>query len=317
MKALGMDTVILQHATYGNPGDVFYAPNTLGLPAPSGDLFGQVLRAADALGGMRIMLGLGYRDDWKYEGGATLQAYAALTRFNLTVAGDLVRNYGRSPSWWGWYLPQEADSQRTWEPVSAGAGTPLGRLLDGYYRPVMQRLKELAPDKPIAIAPFFGYGAMEPKVFGAWWELLLRGCPVDILMMQDGIGVYHATLAPHPGSSAEGPPFMQVDPYLTAARDACRRAGKSFWLDLEAFREVRDDESVPATWEAATIGGRPYPGLREQLQHEAPLVHAGGPCGDRIICYEFLEDLSPTAGGGNQAAAITLNRAYHAFIAAP
>ncbi len=312
-----MDTVILQHATYGHPGEAFYVPNAAGLPAPAGDFYGDVLAAAEAAGGMRVFLGLGYRDDWKYDGSATAAEYAALTRFNVRIAEDLGRRFGRSPAFGGWYLPQEADSQRTWEPAGDGPGTPLGRLLDGYYRPVMNRLTALTPGRPIAIAPFFGYNAMDPATFTAWWTLLLRRCPVDILMMQDGIGVYHAGFAPHPGPATAGPPFMDARPYLAAARNACVAAGKSFWIDVEVFREVRDDESVPAPWTAATLGGRSFPGVREQLEREAPLLTAHGPQGDRMVCYEFLDDLSAAAPGDGRAGAAALNRAYRAFFALP
>ena len=78
MKAAGLDTVILQHATFGHPGDALWSPNDLGLPAPSGNLIGDLLAAADRARGMSIFLGLGYRTNWNFTGGHSQAEYRAL-----------------------------------------------------------------------------------------------------------------------------------------------------------------------------------------------------------------------------------------------
>ncbi len=284
MKAAGLDTVILQHATYGDPGQALWTPNDLGLPAPSGNLVGDLLGAAERAGGLAVIVGLGYRTNWNFTGGHTQAQYRDLAAFNVRVAEDLWRRFGRSSAFAGWYLPQEPDSQRSWEPVSAAPGTPLGRLLRGYYLPVMARLKELAPGRPIVISPFFGWNAMPPIVFRKWYTLLLNSCPVDILAMQDGIGVFHASLGPPgPGEAPCGDALV----YLAAMRDACRVAGKSFWLDLEAFREKEDGDLIAATPEALRLGTRRYPGLGDQLRREAPVIRANGPWGNKILAYEW------------------------------
>lgn len=284
MRARGLDTVIVQHATYGRPGAALYAPNEAGLPAPSGDLIGNLLTAAEGLPGMGVFLGLGYRTDWKFSGVHTAAEYRSLAVFNRAVADDLWRRFGRSPAFAGWYVPQEPDGQRTWLPVSAAPGTPMGRLVRGYYLPLMTRLKELAPGKPIAIAPFFGWNAMSPGEFRRWWRLLLGICPVDVLMLQDGVGVFHGSLGPAvPGGARDGDALA----YLAAARDACRGAGASLWLDLEIFRQRAGGGFVPASEDGGWLGRRWYPGWAEQLAREAPLVRARGPRGDKIVCYEW------------------------------
>jgi len=306
MKALGFETIVFQHATYG--GRAFYPGCAAGLPAPDGDLIGAVLAAAERVGGIEVHLGLGYRDDWAYAGTTTLEGYRELERFNETVADEIVARYGRTKCWRGWYIPQELDSTRSWEPVSAAPGTPLGRLLDGYYRPLIAHLHAKAPGKPVSIAPFFGHGAMPPDVFRDWYALLLESCDVDILMMQDGIGVLHAWLDPPPVGDPGAVP-CDARAYLAAARDACRRARKSFWLDLEVFRLV-DRQYACGSMDAMTFKGRRFPGIAEQIEREGPLVAAGGPYGDRIIIYEYGSTMS-LQGGYDPGASTALHRAYH------
>jgi hypothetical protein len=310
MKALGLDTFIFQHATFGDRA--FYPGGAAGLAAPDGDLIGAVLAAAERVGGVEVHLGLGYRDGWAYAGTTSLEGYRDLERFNETVADDLAARYGRLKCWRGWYIPQELDSTRSWEPASAAAGTPMGRLLDGYYRPLTAHLRAKGPGKAVSIAPFFGHGAMPPDVFRAWYALLLESCPIDILMMQDGIGVLHGYLEP-PAPGAMGAPPCDALRYLAATRDACRRAKKSFWVDLEVFR-LADRESVSGSMEPMTFKGRRFPGIGEQIERETPLLTAGGPHGDRIVIYEYASTMS-LHGGNSPGAAAALHRAYRDWLA--
>jgi hypothetical protein len=308
MKAIGMDTFIFQHATFGDRA--FYPGGAAGLPAPDGDMIGNVLAAADRVGGFRVHLGLGYRRDWKYAGTASLEEYRDLERFNEVVADELLARYRGHPSFHGWYIPQELDSTRSWEPASAAPGTPLGRLLDAYYRPLTGHLRKLSPDKPISIAPFFGNNAMPPDVFRDWYAILLESCAIDILMMQDGIGVHHGWLdAPAPGA-AHVPPCPALV-YLAATRDACIRAHKSFWVDLEIFRMAGRD-MTPGSMDPSTFMDHWFPGIREQIECEGPLIAANGPYGDRIVVYEYASNMSLHAGHGPEAAA--LHGAYRRWL---
>ena len=309
MKTLGFDVIIFQHATFGER--TFYAPATVGLPAPDGDTIGTLMAAAEKAGGFEIHLGLGFPEDWGYSGATTLEQYRALEKFNETVADDLYRNYSKFKCFAGWYIPQEIDSTRSWEPVSAAPDTPMGRLLEGYYRPIMAYLKAKDPGKPVSIAPFFGESAMPPAVFRDWWALLLESCPLDILMMQDGIGVYHGYLDQPLKGRPDVPPCSALE-YLAATRDACRRAKKSFWLDLEVFR-LAGEESAPGSMESSSFEGFPFPGIKEQVEKQAPLIAAGGPYGDRIVIYEYFTNMS-LHGRHHQPEAGKLHEAYREYL---
>jgi hypothetical protein len=311
MKALGFDVIIFQHATFGER--TFYEPATIGLPAPDGDTMGALLAAAEKAGGFEIHLGLGFPENWGYSGATTLEQYRELEKFNEKVADDLYRNYSRFKCFRGWYIPQEVDSTRSWEPASAAPDTPMGRLLDGYYRPLMKYLKDKDSGKPVSIAPFFGEDAMSPAVFREWYALLLESCPLDILMMQDGIGVFHGYLDPVPaGNKTVAPPCSALE-YLAATRDACKRARKSFWLDLEVFR-LAGEESTPGSMESMVFEGFPFPGIREQVERQAPLIAASGPYGDRIVVYEYFTNMSLN-GSNNQPEAGKLYEAYREYLA--
>lgn len=124
---------------------------------------------------------------------------------------------GSSPVCAGWYLSQEIDD-RSWAPPEAR------RRLRAFLGRAAQTLRGLAPTREIAIAPFFT-GALPPDEHAHFWKDLLADRAVDVLMLQDGVGVGRAT----PERAAE---------YLDALRPVCRAAQVRLWSVVELFRQI-------------------------------------------------------------------------------
>ena len=179
------------------------------------DVVKRALDTADA-SGAQVYVGLQINDDWwtKYLGDAAWLKGEAATA-NL-LADDLWKKYGGHASFVGWYLAFEVDNVETtqgeWENLVA------------FYATVGEHLKKLGPGKPILISPFFTQDGMSPADWQMMWEYVLTRSPIDILALQDGVGVGHALNRDLPTW------FGAVESAIQNARP-----GMQFWVDTETF----------------------------------------------------------------------------------
>jgi hypothetical protein len=135
---------------------------------------------------------------------------------------------------------------------------------------VSGHLKTLNPALPVAIAPFFNTRAgAGPRRWQYFWYDVLRQTDVDILMLQDGVGVGHATIE-------------QLVQWFEPVCNAARMAGKQCWSDLENFVTTSGKDSGPFA---------PAPPERVATQHSAVAPYV-----DRIVTFSFLHYMSPAAG---------------------
>ena len=68
------------------------------------------------------------------------------------------------------------------------------KMLNTIYREYFSVLKELAPEKPIAISPGSLFCQSMQEHFLDYWMALLENVPLDILMPQDSIGTWGCSL---------------------------------------------------------------------------------------------------------------------------
>lgn len=176
---------------------------------------------------------------------------------SIAVVNDLAAQYGSHPALGGVYYSIEVANNA----FTPAANRPyLVSIIDRVAKAVHQAL----PGKKLAISPFFNTALASAEEFGAMWEEVLKNSELDIIILQDGVGVAPNTLT---ATNDE------ISAYFRAVRKAADAAGKPLWGNAELFTNLGDRDNpqlIPA----------PIDTIRRQLQTEAPYV-------DKFVCFEF------------------------------
>ena len=177
---------------------------------------------------------------------------------SIAVVNDLAEQYGDHPALGGLYYSIEIANIAF---IPSGNHPYLASILDRVAKAVHTAL----PGKQLAICPFFNTGlSTTAQEFGDMLEYALKNSELDILMLQDGVGVDPHTLTPTND---------KVTKYFVAARNAAVAAGKPLWGNAELFTNLGTRETpqlIPSTMEK----------IRLQLETMAPHV-------DKIISFDF------------------------------
>jgi len=189
MNAAGVSELILQW-TADSKGKTAQYPTTLPGYTGTSDMVSQALTNADAAG-IDVYVGLQSNSDW-WKGystdGAWLASEAALSN---KLADDLWKQYKSHPSFKGWYLWFEVDN------VAFPTSAEWDNLI-AFYKTVGDHLHALTPGKKIVISPYFNASEDEGGLVSAdWqdmWTYILASSPIDVIALQDGVGVGHATV---------------------------------------------------------------------------------------------------------------------------
>jgi hypothetical protein len=166
--------------------------------------------------------------------------------------------YGHHASFRTWYIGHEI--YVVW-----------GELSDGYreiYRGIVAACRETSPQCRVSISPFFildrkkilgDFRFAEPEEYTEWWAETLRLTGLDLLMVQDS------------GEHASFTSIPEKGPFIAAYAEACREAGKEFWVNVETaemdvtgYEALRDARELPAAdqpWRPV-----PIPRLRKKLE---------------------------------------------------
>ena len=225
MRDARLDQMVIQWTADSKEKTTIYPSGVAGYKQNTEhDVVERALDAADA-SGAQVYLGLQINDDWwtKYLADKPwLQNEAKVAN---VFANDLWKHYGHHGSLAGWYLGFEVDNvastRAEWDNLAA------------FYRTVGNHLHKLSPGKPIVISPFFSATAdLSPTQWQTMWEYILRRSPIDVLALQDGVGVGHATKA-------------QLPDWFSAVQNAIQnsRPRMQFWANTETF--TSDSEPRP------------------------------------------------------------------------
>jgi len=225
MRDAGLNQMVIQWTADSKEKTTIYPSGVAGYTQNTEhDVVDRALDAADA-SGAQVYLGLQINDDWwtKYITDKPWLKNEAKVA-NL-LADDLWKRYRHHRSLTGWYLGFEVDNVEStpaeWDNLVA------------FYRTVGNHLHQLTPGKPIVISPFFSTKAdLSPSQWQTMWEYVLKRSPIDVLALQDGVGVAHATRA-------------QLPEWFSAVRNAIQnsRPRMQFWADTETF--TLDSEPRP------------------------------------------------------------------------
>jgi chitodextrinase len=181
------------------------------------DVVGGALTAADARV-MSVYVGLQTNPDWfrKHADDATwLSGQATIAN---QIADEIWQRYGSHSSFAGWYLPFEVDNfyfttTTSWD------------NLVSFFQTVMNHVHTLSPGKPIITSPFFNAsGGQTTSQWQTMWTNILQRSTVDVIALQDGVGVGHATAG-------------QLPPWFAATKNAINagRPATQLWADTETL----------------------------------------------------------------------------------
>jgi len=141
------------------------------------------------------------------------------------------KKYGSHPSFWGWYLNNEIN------PIE-NSDLKQSAFWRTIWKSVVDKCHSTKPGSKVTISPFFlldkeslrGFKYLPPSEYEEWWYKTMSETGIDILMLQD--------------SGAEHLSFFTLDdrrPFFQAFANACRKAGKEFWVNIETGQvEAKD-----------------------------------------------------------------------------
>jgi hypothetical protein len=202
MQAIGIDTVIIIRG--GMRRQTLFPSAVIGTTTPY-DLAQFFL---DETTRRKMSLYFGTYDSWEWARNGTWKEEIALNRRFMR---EVMKRYGSSPSFAGWYLTHETSHRRY--------------HFREIYSELSEHAKKLAPDKPVLISPFYpsrkiySDEALDPDEFADNWRQMLQGITtIDFAAFQDGTA-----------------PLELLDQYLARAKQVLDELGIQLWNNVESF----------------------------------------------------------------------------------
>jgi len=262
MKEIGFKTVIVQFAAY-NDISYFNSANTF-TTTKYPDALSLVLKAAENKE-MSVYIGLYFNSDyWDNQTNTDwLKLHADRC---ISVAKEINEQFGNESSFAGWYIPHEP------EPYAYNSSELVASFRDNLVNKISDKLHTLN-SKPVSIAAFFNSGLTSKKELREFMSELCK-CNLQVIMLQDGIGVNHVTI------DKVKDYYWQADSGLYYQTSYTGE----FWTDLETFSDA------PQT--AVTIAR-----VKSQLSNELSAPHIS-----KAVSYQYYSDMCPSGPGGQDAA---------------
>lgn len=248
MKASGLDTVVFQASIWNELGECYYGSKRFSKEYRIWNVVEPMLAAASEEG-MQVFLG-GYGSVIGWLGAKDQRLIDIEVERQLACMEELLAlKHGFAGIY---FSPENAfEGKRDLENE---------KLLNRLYREYFSKIKEIAPDKLVAMSPASMFHKGMKNEFLSFWDSLLDGVPLDILMPQDSIGTA--------GCSLENQSEMWQLWKMAADSNEVR-----LWCHLEIF-------------ERREFGGvRPFLSadpqrVLAQLKNVEPFV-------ERCICFEY------------------------------
>jgi len=261
MKDIGMNTAIIQYISYNDTTWFNSDNNFTGIKCP--DALPNLLAAANHKQ-MNIIIGL-YFDEEYWKNQTNVEWMHLHADRCIYVAKELNGRFGKNPAFKGWYIPHEP------EPNAYHSKELTASLNDNLINRISDKLHSFDP-KPVSIAAFFNSELTSPTQLKDFMCDLCKG-NLQIIMLQDGIGVNHVSLE-------------KVGLYYSeAARGLYENSSYrgQFWTDLETFS-------------FAPQGPVTINRIRKQLQTEFSVPYL-----TKAVTFQYYQDMCPTGPGGTSA----------------
>jgi hypothetical protein len=272
MKDIGMNTAIIQFISYGDTTWFNSANNFTGIKYPNAL---PTLLAAANKKQMDVFMGLYFNNEyWKNQTNVDwLSLHADRC---ISIAKELNTQFGNNPAIKGWYIPHEPepDAYHSKELTASLKDNLINRISDELHR---------FDAKPVSIAAFFNSELTTTTQLKDFMTELCKS-NLQIIMLQDGIGVNHVSL------DQVGLYYREADRGLY---ENTSYKGE-FWTDLETFSFAPQG---PVTIDR----------IKKQLQAELAVSHI-----TKAVTFQYYHDMSTSGPGGNAAA--RLRNDYLDFI---
>lgn len=267
MKETGIKTLMVQFTAYGD--NVFFDSKN----SYSTNIYPNALRdLLDAAQNNNIGVYVGLYFDDEYWDNATntivLKTHADKSK---DLANEIWTKYKSKTSLKGWYITHEP------APYYYQTLEALNILKNNLVNPIANYCRNLS-GKPVSMSAFFNEGLTPISPFKTFMSGLAR-CELDLLILQDGIGVHHASL-------------NNIEAYYKAANESLYVDNSfegAFWADIETFIETPKGSSkfLPESFNV----------VKEKLIIVDSYVSF-------IVTFQYHSDMNPFGPNGAEAKAL-------------
>ena len=216
MKAAELDYLVVQYSVYHDLS--WYTPSAIPSVIFEMPTLNRMMAAAEKVN-LKIHFGLYFDETWNSANKASANTYSSILQKHKTVADELWNLFGNSPSFGGWYIPQELNDLE-WQ------DTPEKTLLFNFIKDITDYTESLSVNHPIMIAPFFNLWQPADQVEVWYNQLLATATHLNRVYPQDGVGI---TLKS---------PDYHLPLYFSAIKRACENHNKKFGATLESFHQT-------------------------------------------------------------------------------
>jgi hypothetical protein len=197
-------------------------------------------------------------------------------RRSINLAKEIWDQYRDYTSFKGWYISHEP------APYYYSSEDNFKVLKNSLVNPIADYCKSIS-NLPVSIAPFFNFNLSNSSVFSTFMKRL-GSCNLDIIIVQDGIGVDHCTL-------------NELEEYYAAGNRGLYEEGNfkgAFWADIETFKQM-PDSFIPESFDV----------VQQKLDIVDDYV-------SNIVIYQYYSNMCPD--GPNKDSAKTLRDNYLNYI---
>ncbi len=258
MKEIGITTLFIQFTAY-NHHIWTDSDNTYSTSVYKNALY-NLLNAANKAD-VNVFVGLYFNENyWDNASNATEMSLHAQRAMDL--ADDIWLQSKNLKSFAGWYISQEG------APYYYNTEAKFKVLKNNLINPIANHCKALG-DKPVTTTVFFNHNIASTTKFRTFMKRMST-CNLDVIMVQDGIGVDHCNLE-------------DLDKYYKAANDGLFVDGNfngAFWADVETFTPQGKPESFVV--------------VKEKLETISKYVR-------KIVTFQYYSDMSPSGPNGSLA----------------
>ena len=249
MKEIGIKTLFVHFTAYNN--DIWCnsenSYSTLKHPTALANL----LDAAEK-NNISVFIGLYFDSEyWDYASNQSVLNKHA--QRSMKLADDIWKNLGSYKSFEGWYISHEP------APSYYKSNEQFSILKESLINPIANHCKSIS-NKPVAMTIFFNESVTSVARFSLFTQRI-GTCNLDIIILQDGIGVNHCSI-------------NTLENYFAAANNSLYKDGNfegAFWADIETFKE-----KVPESFDV----------VKQKLEITDSYV-------TRIVSFQYYDDMSP------------------------